>query len=335
MFNTRAPVIFGGGDSQELAARICSFLDVPLGRAVTKPFPNGECFIKIEDDIRQRDVFVVLSLCRPNVNDKCMELFLWGDALRRASSHRVTAVIPHFGYARQDRKSEGRTPISARLLCDLIESSGFDRVLTMDLHAPQIQGFFSRVLLDHLNSGEIFATHVTGLVNNGLKDLVALSPDIGHMKKLGKYRQGFPKEVGVAVIDKRRHPDGTVTSSSIIGDIEGKNIIMCDDIISTAGTMRSAIDFALANGAASKEGQGFYILATHGEFVADAALNLSHPKIKKIWVTDTIPLTTEDYRNEELNNLPISTLSVSTLFGRAIRRIHDGQSISALLGKYG
>jgi len=324
MFNSRPPVIFAGTGSKYLALDICNYLDLPMGKVDTTPFPNGECQIIINDDVRQRDVFVVLSLSRPNVNDKCMELLLWGDALRRASVARITAVVPYFAYARQDRKSVGRTPISARLLCDLIQVAGFDRVITMDLHASQIQGFFAnRVLLDHLDASSLFSKCIKDLVDNGLTNAVVLSPDIGNMKKIDKYRRYFPPEIGMAVIDKRRYSDGRVEPVGIIGDIDGKNIILCDDIISTAGTMRKAIDYSIDRGAASVEGQGFIAIATHGEFVGKAWTNLSHPKIKEIYVTDTIsPI-----------NDKAKLMKTGKLFAMAINRVHTGRSISALLNQ--
>lgn len=334
MHNVQPPLVFGGSDSEQLAKSICQYLDVPLGKVINDPFPNGETQIRIEDNVRNRDVFVVISTCRPNVNSKCMELFLMGDALKRASAGRITAVIPYFGYARQDRKAAGRTPISARVMCDMIETAGYNRVLTIDLHADQIQGFFSQnVLLDHLNTGDLFAAHVRELVNAGLKDLVVVSPDIGNMKKVDKYRQGFPDGIGVAVIDKRRDPiTGKSVAVGIVGDVRDKNIIMCDDIMSTCGTMRKAIDYTIEQGAASGDDQGFYLLSTHGEFVGTALKNLDHPKIKSICVTDTMPTPNSAFCDGIGHK--ITVLSVAPLLSKAIRRIHDGQSISELLGKF-
>jgi len=326
MYNAQPPVAFGGGESHALTQGICNHLDIPVGKANTTPFPNGEVQIRIDDNVRNRDVFVVLSTCRPHVNAKCMELFLWGDALSRASAGRITAVIPYFGYARQDRKAAGRTPISARVMCDMIETAGYNRVLTIDLHANQIQGFFSqKVLLDHLNAGNLFANRVQQLIKQGLTDIVVVSPDIGNMKKVDTYRQGIPADIGVAIIDKRRDPvTGKATPVGMIGNVKDKNVIMFDDIMSTCETMRNAIDYTLAQGAASGDDQGYYLLATHGEFVGEAASNLDHPKIKEVCVTDTIPNSPDG----------VVVLSTADLLGRAIRRIHDGQSISAMLGKF-
>ncbi len=329
-------VIFAGNGSQELGRGIAAYTDERLGDAQCQPFPNGECMVRVNTNVRRRDVFVVQSLCRrrnstaddpyTGVNDNLMELLIWGDTLSLASAERVTAVIPYFGYARQDRKAASRTPITARLVCDIIQESGFDRVLTMDLHSDQIQGFFDRkrCKLDHLNAGAIIAEHFTKLA---LPDAVVLSPDVGNLKKADKYRKGMPANIGLAMIDKRRDPHtNKLIAERITGDdVEGKNVIMLDDIISTAGTMRAAIDLADKHGAKS-----FYIAATHGEFIGPAIERLTHPKIKEICVTDTIPLLPE-----VAEQLPIEVLSVGQLFGEAIRRIHEGESISELLGEFG
>jgi len=331
--NVHPLLVLGGLDCGDLTDSICKYLTIDRGKSSTEPFPNGESMVKLVSDVRGRDVFVVLSICRQHnsdergytgINDCLMELLVFGDALRRASAHRITAVIPHFGYARQDRKAAGRTPITARLAADLIVHSGFNRVLTMDLHADQIQGFFPReVPLDHLNGGQLFADYFDSL---GLENAVVLSPDVGNLKKADKYRRGFSGDVGIAVIDKVRDPKtGKVVARRIIGDVEGKTVIMLDDIISTAGTMREAIDLALENGA--KE---FYLACTHGEFVGKAVERLKHPAIKEIAITDTIPIL-----SRMRNDLPLRVLPIGDLFGEAILRIHRYESISELLGIYG
>lgn len=331
--NVHSMIVFGGMDCEDLTNDICSYLTIERGESKTVPFPNGESMVRLISDVRGRDVFVVLSVCRQHkadergytgINDCLMELLVFGDTLRRASAHRITAVIPHFGYARQDRKAAGRTPITARLAADLIVQAGFNRVLTMDLHADQIQGFFPReVPLDHLNSGQLIADYFDGLK---LENAVVLSPDVGNLKKADKYRRGFTDDVGIAVIDKvRDSKTGKILSRRIIGDVEGKTLIMLDDIISTAGTMRGAIDLALENGA--KE---FYLAATHGEFVGKAIERLKHPAIKEIAITDTIPILSR-MRSE----LPLKVLPIAELFGEAILRIHQFESISELLGIYG
>lgn len=331
-------LLFGTRSSHDFAGKVDEYLKSSkgvghsvLGRADDSPFPNGEAMVRIQEDVRERDVFVIAPTCRmrfPNqsdpyagVNDNLMTLLIFGDALRRASAYRKTAVIPFFGYARQDRKSASRTPITARLVADLIETAGFDRVLTMDLHADQIQGFF-QIPLDHLNAGQIFVDHFCTF---DLAQCVILSPDIGNVKKANKYRPGL-NGVEIAYVDKQRDPNtGKVTSERIVGAVRGKNVLVFDDIISTAGTMRAAIDLAEKDGA-----KAFYLAATHGEFVGPAVERLSHPKIKQIVITDTVPMLPE-----VAQRLPIVVKSVAPLVGEAVRRIHDGESISELLGIYG
>ncbi len=328
-------MLFAASGSISLAQKIAESLNVPLSEARTDPFGNGECMVRVNRNVRQRDVFVISSVCRQwntspdrpfsGVNDALMELLVWGDTLSLASAFRTTAVIPYFGYARQDRKVASRTPISARLICDLLETAGFDRVLTMDLHADQIQGFFSRrkCNLDHLNAGEIFSNYFSA---KNLENAVILAPDLGNVKQADRYRKGMPANVGMAIIDKRRNPHtGEVTANRLAGDeLDGKSVIMFDDIISSGSTMRKAIDLAEQNGA-----QEFYLAATHGEFIGKAKEHLNHPLIREICVTDSMP-TLPEIRNA----LPVKVLSVSSLFGEAIKRIHNGKSISALLGKF-
>lgn len=333
--NAHPLVVFSGLNCQKFFEGIGTYVDnkKAIGKSETVPFANGETMVRIDGDVRGRDVFVIVSLCRQHnadergytgINDCLMELLVFGDTLRRASAHRITAVIPYFGYARQDRKSAGRTPITARLVADLIVEAGFHRVLTLDLHADQIQGFFPReVPLDHLNAGQLFADHFNELAP---ENAVLLAPDVGNLKKAEKYRRGFKFSTGLALVDKSRDPTGKVTARRISGDdIRGKTILMLDDILSTAGTMRSAVDLALSKGA--KE---FYIAATHGEFVGPAVDRLKHPAIKQIVVTDTIPVLSR-MRDE----LPLKVISVTELFAEAIVRIHRFESISELLGIYG
>ena len=337
MWDRHPLVVFGGRSSRDLSTKICEYLDIPLGKVDDATFPNGESMVRLRTDVRNKDVFVCLSTCRmrydrddlgyTGVNDNIIELCIWIDTLRRASAYRITAVIPYFGYARQDRKSAGRTPITARLVANLLETAGADRILTMDLHADQVQGFFN-IPLDHLNAGPIISQHFNDLMGNGSIDpnnAVVLSPDVGNLKKADKYRSGLPSVIDIAFIDKRRDRNGDVRMDTIIGDVEGKTVIVLDDIISTAGTMHGALRLALKKGA--KE---FYIAATHGEFIGKAVQRFNMPEIKQICVTNTIPLLPEI---EE--SLPIVTLGVSKLFGEAIKRIHNGESISELLGKFG
>ena len=323
--------VFAGSNSQQLATDITKYLEIPLGHADLTPHRNGESMVKIEDNVRGRDVFVVQSVCRQwlpsngnpytGVNDALVELFVWIDALARSSAWRITAVIPTFGYARQDRKATGRTPISAKMVATCLEELGCNRVLTIDLHADQIQGFFGyKTKLDSLNTGEIVCKYFAEL---GLDNAVVLSPDVGNLKKADKYRQGMPPDVEIAVIDKRRSADGTVQSVRLIGDVKDKSVLMLDDIISTAGTMSKAMDIAIKHGA-----KDFFICATHGEFVGNAIDNLQGYPIKSICITDAIPAV------PEMDALPITVLSVADLVGEAILRIHRNESISELLGKF-
>lgn len=323
--------IFSGSNSTELALKISKYVGCDLGEAENEPFSNGESHLRIKSDVRNRDVFIVQSVSRkwmPNeqnkhsgVNDCLVELLLWFDALARASAWRITAVIPYFGYARQDRKAEGRTPISARVMATCFEAAGCHRVLTMDLHSDQIQGFFSpKTILDHLNASNLFADYFTKL---NLSNAVVLSPDVGNLKKADKYRQKLPKHYDLAVIDKRRNPDGTVEAKRIIGDVKDKSVILIDDIISTASTMRSAIELSGNKENGAKE---FYVAATHGEFVGRSLERLKHPKVKRIVVTDSIPNIEEISQS----GLPIDRISIGELFGEAITRIHKGDSLSSL-----
>lgn len=326
-------IVFGGSSSTNLAHRIANFLDLKLGQADTTPHPNGESMIRIQENVRNKDVFVIQSVCRrwpqhnasTGINDNLVELLIWGNVLSLASARRITAVIPHFGYARQDRKAASRTPITAKLVCDMIECAGFDRVITMDLHADQIQGFFhsKSCVLDHLSAGPLFVKHFASL---GLRNAVVLSPDLGNVKKADKYRRGLHPDIGMAVIDKRRDPiSGKTTAQRITGDsVEGKDIILLDDIISTGGTMRHAIDLAQEHGAKS-----FYVAATHGEFIGKAVDNLSHPAIKEICVTDTMPMLPCMESLKSSGKLTI--LSVDELFAEALLRVHRGESVSQLL----
>lgn len=329
--NPHPLVIFAGSAAGDFANKIAKYADMPLGEARCGPFANGECMVHAKTNVRDRDVFVVQPVCRrwsaehgfTGVNDSLMELLVWGDTLCLGSAHRITAVIPTFPYARQDRKAASRTPITARLVADIIEVAGFNRVLTMDLHADQIQGFFDRreCKLDQLNTGELFSKHFAEVEN-----AVVLSPDVGNLKKADKYRTGLPAGVDIAVIDKRRDPiSGDVEIKGLIGSVEGKTVILLDDIISTAGTMRSAIDYAIEKGAVD-----FRIGAAHGEFIGPAIERLKHPKITEIAITDAIPVLPEI-----IEQLPITILSAAELFGEAIGRIHRGESISELLGDFG
>ncbi len=310
--------VFGGGSVPDLTARVCDRLGVKVGDAVIDAFPDGETTIKLEDDVRGRDCFIVQSTCPP-VNDNLMELLIFIDSLRRASADRITAVIPYFGYARQDRKSEGRTPITAKLVANMIASAGADRVLAMDLHADQIQGFFD-IPVDHLTAAPVLCRHFREL---NLNNIALVSPDVGNIKTANKFAAQLGGEL--AVIDKRRTAGDTATAVNIIGDVKGKTVCIFDDMITTAGTATEAARLVREHGAGE-----VCLGATHAVFTGPAFDRLRKAELKHLVVTDTIAVTEEAKRR--LGNLTI--LSVSDLIAEAIRRIHHHESISALFKEY-
>ncbi len=307
-------VVFGGTPSWELADKICRYLNVKRGRAVTSKFPDGETLVKIEDDVRGKDCFVVQSTCPP-VNDNLMELLVFIDSLRRASAKRITAVIPYYGYARQDRKSEGRTPITAKLVANMLTVSGVDRVLTMNLHADQIQGFFD-IPLDHLTAAPVLSKH---FIDRDLGRAVLVSPDVGNIK----FGNDFALRIGseLAVIHKRRLTGDSAVAVSVIGNVKNKDVMMFDDMITTAGTVCEAAKLVREHGAGR-----IYVAATHGVFAGPAVERLMGAELSEIVVTDTISVKPEV--RKRLKNLTI--LSVADLIGEAIRRIHEHRSVSAL-----
>lgn len=315
--------VFSGRANPLLTENICSFLredcgmDVELGGCSLITFPDGEFHCKIED-VRGRDVFLVQPTCPP-VNDNIMELLIMIDTCRRASAERITVVCPYYGYARQDRKDEGRVPITAKLVANLITEAGADRVLTMDLHAAQIQGFFD-VPVDHLYAGHVLNKH---FVRQGFDpdDLVIVSPDEGSIKR----SVGHKDRLGgnLAIIDKRRNSATEVTAENLIGGpIENKIAIMFDDMISTAGSICNAAKSVKAFGA-----REIHVAATHGLFSGDAINKLQKAPIDSIVVTDSIPLP------EEKQIPKIKVLTVSKLLGEAIKRIHNDQSISRIFNE--
>ncbi len=306
--------VFGGSASLVLADKICAYLGIERGRATVSAFPDGETLIKIEDDVRGKDCFAVQSTCPP-VNDNLMELLILIDCMRRASAQRITAVIPYYGYARQDRKSEGRTPITAKLVANMLATAGADRVLTMNLHADQIQGFFD-IPVDHLTAAPVLVRH---FADGPLRDSVLVSPDVGNIK----FGSDFAGRLGseLAVVHKRRISGDSTVAVTIIGDVKGKRVMMFDDMITTAGTVCEAAKLVREHGATD-----VFVAATHGVFAGPAIDRLEAAGIKEIVVTDTIPIRPEVLAR--LTNLTV--LSVSDLIGEAIRRIHEHRSVSAL-----
>ena len=310
-------MVFGGNGGWKLTEQICAYLDITPGTVKLEAFPDGESFVKLEVDVRGRDCFVVQSTCPP-VNDHLIQLLIFIDCLRRASAYRITAVIPYFGYARQDRKSEGRTPITAKLLANVVTAAGAHRVLTVDLHADQIQGFFD-IPVDHLTAFPVIADHVRSLK---LEDTVIVSPDVGNLKTANKFATVLGGRI--AVLDKRRQSGDTVQMTTIVGEVEGKNVLLFDDMVTTGGTLSSAAKLVRDHGA-----KAVYAGATHAVFAGPCVQRLQDAGFTEIWVTDTVPLK-EDI-HEQLPHLKVFT--VAELVGEAIRRIHRHESISALFSR--
>lgn len=309
--------IFSGRANPELSKKIAHFLNLDLSNCQLSTFPDGEFHCQIED-VRGRDVFLIQPTCPP-VNDNLMELLIMIDTCLRASAERITAVIPYYGYARQDRKDAGRVPITAKLVANMITRAGADRVLTMDLHAAQIQGFFD-VPVDHLYAGSVLNEYFISK-NINKEDIVIVSPDEGSIKRA----VGHAKRIGgqLAIIDKRRLSAESVKQENIVGGpIEGKIVLMFDDMISTAGSICGAADLIKRKGA--KE---IHVAATHGLFAGQANEKLQVAPIDSIIVTDTIPVP----KHVSLPNLKI--LSVAKMLGEAIKRIHQHKSISAIFSE--
>ena len=308
--------VFAGRNSKDMAHRVCSEMGIELGRARTNLFPDGEVFVKLDDDVRGRDCYVVISTCDP-VNDNLMELLVFCDCLRRASAKTVTMVMPYFGYGRQDRKDEGRVPITAKLVANLITASRADRVLAMDLHAAQIQGFFD-IPVDHLSATPVFFDYFDS-IRSELGDLCLVSPDVGNVKVAESMANLLGADL--AIINKRRLTGDTVKVGNLIGDVSGKTVLMFDDMISTGGTVVEAAKLVVAEGATD-----VICAATHAVLAGKAMENLSASPISKIVVTDTIP---NGPRCDAIKD-KLVVLSVAEILGQAIKRIHNNQSISEL-----
>ena len=305
--------IFSGTSNQRLASDVCKYLGIPLGGAHIEKFPDGEKTVRVEDDVRGRDCFVVQSTCEP-VDEHLVELLIFLDCLRRASASRITAVIPYFGYARQDRKDEGRVPITAKLMANLITTAGANRVLAIDLHAHQLQGFFD-IPVDHLTGELVLSKYFR---DKKISNLAIVSPDVGNMKIASRYAAGLGGEL--AIVHKKRVSGSKVEAQEIIGDVEGKNVLMCDDMIATGGTICSAAAMVKDRGATA-----VLVGATHGVFAPPALDRLGKAPIDEIVVTDTIPL---DKDSEKVGGIRV--LSVSAMLGEAIKRIHRNESVSSI-----
>ena len=305
--------IFSGNANLDLAQSICKTLKVKLQDALVGRFSEGEVRVKINENVRGKDVFIVQPTCPPS-NDNLMELLIMIDALRRASAHRITAVIPYFGYARQDRKDQPRVPITAKLVANLLTVAGTSRILTMDLHAGQIQGFFD-IPVDHLFSVGVFVDHFSKME---IKDLVAVSPDVGSIKMARAYAKRV--SAGLAIIDKRRVSPEKAEAMHIMGEVEGKNVIIVDDMIATGSSLIEAV------GALKKaKAKTIYAAITHGILSGPAIQRIKECSgLESLLITDSVPLS------EEKKNPKIQVLSVANLLAEAIKRIHNEESVSCL-----
>ena len=303
--------IFSGTANAPLARAICKSIGIELGRCNITPFPDGETFVKIEDNVRGEDVFIIQPTSPPT-NHNLMELFIMIDALRRASAKRITAVVPFYGYARQDRKDQPRVPITAKLVANLLVAAGTTRILTMDLHAQQIQGFFD-IPVDHLYAAPVMYEY---LRRKNLTNLVVVSPDIGGLKMAHAYSQTLG--VGLAIVAKRRKSATEVESMAVIGDIKGKNILLVDDLTETAGTLTQAAMLLKKKGAKA-------ILAC----VSHAILSeIGVERLRKSVIDELI--TTDTVQRPPIDGVKIVTLSVAGLLGEAIKRIHSNSSVNSL-----
>ena len=308
--------VFSGNANQALALEVCSYLDIPLGEAKVDRFSDGEVNVQILENVRGYDVFVVQPTCTP-VDQNLMELLVMIDALKRASADRITAVIPYYGYARQDRKVQPRVPITARLVADLLSAAGTHRVLTVDLHAGQIQGFFD-IPVDNLQALPIFLDYVSDRYKG--EKMVVVSPDAGGVERARVFAKQM--DLPLAIIDKRREEANVSEVMNVIGDVSGKKAVILDDMIDTAGTLVNSVDALIKAGAT-----GAIAAATHGVFSGPAAERISGSRLEEVIVTNTIPL------NQAMRAIArprVAVLSVATMVGEAISRIHKGESVSSL-----
>jgi len=306
--------VFTGNSNPALAQKICDCLHVPLGAARVRTFSDGEIMIEITENVRGRDVYIIQSTCAPT-NNNLMELLIMTDALKRASAATITAVIPYYGYARQDRKAAPRTPITAKLVADLITTAGVDRVVTIDLHAGQIQGFFN-IPVDNLYAAPVILDYLKTRFKG--EEVVMVTPDAGGTERARAFAKRL--DCTLAVIDKRRTGPNVAEVMHLIGDVRGKIAIILDDMIDTAGTLTQAAKALKENGA-----RAIYACATHGVLSGPAIERINNSDIEEIVLTDTIPLGGK----EELTG-KVRMLSVADLLAEAIRRIHEDESVSSL-----
>ena len=305
--------LFSGNANPALTKEICAYLGINIGQATVSSFSDGEIRVRIEENVRGADVFVAQSCCEP-INDSIMELLIMIDALKRSSAYRITAVIPYFGYARQDRKDQPRVPISAKLVADLITTAGADRVLTMDLHAGQIQGFFN-IPVDHLYATPVLLDYISKV---GGPDLVIVSPDAGGVERARAFAKRL--QANLAIIDKRREGPNQTQIMNIIGDVDGRNALLLDDMIDTAGTIVQG-----AQACANKGARRVWAGCTHAVLSGPALERLQSSCLTEVVVTNTIPLNGKEQSCPKLR-----VLSVAPLLGEAITRIHEEESVSSL-----
>ena len=309
--------VFSGNANYPLAESISSFLHKPLGKADIKRFADGECSVSIMEPVRGADVFIVQPTCK-SVNDNLMELLVMIDAMHRASAGRITAVMPYFGYARQDRKAKSRDPISAKLVANMISAAGADRVLTMDLHADQIQGFFD-IPVDNLRGAPLFARYYLEKFGKDNPDVMVVSPDVGSVARARQFAMKLG--VNMAIVDKRREVANHSEVMNIIGSVEGKSVIILDDMVDTAGSLCGAAKALMEIGGAKE----IYACASHGVLSKPAIERIEASPIKELKLCDTIPYPTDQPKLEKINYV-----SVAPLFAEAIERVYEEVSISPL-----
>jgi ribose-phosphate pyrophosphokinase len=305
--------VFSGSSNPQLASSIASYLKIELGRCELGRFADGEINFYIDENVRGEDVFVIQSGCR-DTNFHLMELFVMLDAFKRASAGRITAVIPYFAYARQDWKDRPRVPISARLIADLLETAGANRVLTMDLHSPQIQGFFS-IPVDNLMAAPVIANHIRSL---NLENVTIVSPDAGGVGRARVFAKRL--EAKLAIIDKRRPAPNVAQVLHVIGDVRKQDVVIFDDMVDTASTLTLGVEALKREGA-----RRIFAACTHPVLSGEAVDRIEKSGLEKIFVTDTIPL-----KENAVDSQKFQVLSAAELFGEAIRRINEGSSVSSL-----
>ena len=306
--------VFSGRSHESLTSEICSYLGVEPGHATLYSFSDGETYVQIDENVRGADVFIIQPTCPPSVNDHLMELLIMLDAFKRSSAKRVTAVLPYYGYARQDRKDKPRVPITAKLAADLISTAGADRVLTLDLHAAQIQGFFN-IPVDHLFAAPVIVGHLKSLE---LDDLTIVSPDAGGVERA----RAYAKRLGasLAIIDKRRFAKNQTEVMNIIGEVEGRNVFIVDDIIDTAGTLIHSVTALREKGAKS-----ISAACTHAVLSGPAVQRINTSDLLQVVTTNSIPL-----HEKEADCPKLKSLSIGPLLAEAIKRIHNEDSVSTL-----